>query len=64
MSLGFLAALAAIPILVAGILIVVFRVAARTAMPVTYVLTATIAVLVWGMPVFLLLMFLKLPTSL
>ena len=50
MSSGFLAALAAAPILVAGILIVGFRVAARTAMPVTYVLTATIAVLVWGMP--------------
>ena len=50
MSLGFLAALAAIPILVAGILIVGFRVAARTAMPVTYLLTATIAMLVWGMP--------------
>jgi lactate permease len=50
MSLGFLAALAATPILVAGILIVGFRVPARTAMPVTYALTATIAVLVWGMP--------------
>ncbi|MEE8308337.1 MAG: L-lactate permease, partial [Gammaproteobacteria bacterium] len=50
MSLGFLAALAATPIIVAGILIVGFRVAARTAMPLTYVLTATIAVLVWGMP--------------
>ena len=50
MSLGFLAALAATPILVAGILIVGFRVPARTAMPITYALTATIAVLVWGMP--------------
>ncbi len=50
MPLGFLATIAATPILVAGVLIVGFRVAARTAMPVTYLLTATIAVLVWGMP--------------
>ena len=50
MSLGFFAALAATPILVAGVLIVGFRVPARTAMPVTYILTAAIAVLVWGMP--------------
>ena len=50
MSLGFLAAMAATPILVAGILIVGFRVAARTVMPITYALTAVIAVLVWGMP--------------
>jgi lactate permease len=49
MSLGLLAALAATPIFVAGMLIVGFRVAARTAMPITYVLTATIAVLIWGM---------------
>jgi lactate permease len=49
-TLGLLAALAATPILVAGILIVGFRVAARTAMPVTYILTAVIAVSVWGMP--------------
>lgn len=50
MSLGMLAALAATPILVAGMLIVGFRVAARTAMPVTYVLTAILALLVWDMP--------------
>ncbi|MDA0680511.1 MAG: L-lactate permease [Proteobacteria bacterium] len=50
MSLGFLAALAATPILVSGILIVGFRAPARTAMPVTYVLTAIIAVMVWRMP--------------
>jgi len=50
MSLGFLAALAATPILVAGILIVGFRVAARTAMPVTYLLAVSIGVLVWDMP--------------
>lgn len=50
MSLGFLAALAATPILLAGILIVGFRVPARTAMPVTYILTAVLAVVVWDMP--------------
>ena len=50
MSLGFLAALAATPILVAGILIVGFRITARTAMPVTYILTAIIAMTVWNMP--------------
>ena len=50
MSLGLLAALAATPIFVAGMLIVGFRVAASIAMPITYVLTATIAVLIWGMP--------------
>ena len=50
MSLGFLAALAATPILVAGILIVGFRVPARTAMPITYVLTALLGAFVWGMP--------------
>jgi len=49
-SLGFLAALAATPILCAGILIVGFRVPARTAMPITYVLTAVIAALAWKMP--------------
>jgi lactate permease len=48
--LGFLAALAATPILVAGILIVGFRIKARTAMPVTYILTASIAVTIWNMP--------------
>lgn len=49
MSLGILAALAAAPILVAGILIVGFRVAARTAMPITYALTAILAIFVWDM---------------
>ena len=51
MSLGLLAALAATPIVVSGILIVGFRVPARTAMPVTLVLTSVIAVAVWDMPV-------------
>ncbi len=50
MTLGMLAALAATPILVAGVLIVGFRIPARTAMPATYVLTALIAALVWEMP--------------
>ena len=50
MSLGLLAALAATPILCAGILIVGFRIPARTAMPVTYVMTALIAAFVWSMP--------------
>ena len=50
MSLGLLAALAATPIVVAGALIVGWRVPARTAMPVTLVLTAVIAVAVWDMP--------------
>lgn len=50
MSLGILAALAAMPIIVAGLLIVGFRIPARTAMPVTYVLTAIIATIVWDMP--------------
>jgi len=49
-SLGLLAALAATPILLAGILIVGFRIPARTAMPVTFVLTAIIAATVWSMP--------------
>ena len=50
MSLGILAALAATPIIVAGLLIVGFRIPARTAMPVTYLLTALIAAGAWGMP--------------
>ena len=45
-----LAALAATPIVVAGVLIVGFRVAARSAMPITFVLTALLAALVWNMP--------------
>lgn len=50
MSLGMLAALAATPILCAGILIVGFRMAAKTAMPITYVLTIAIAAWAWHMP--------------
>ena len=50
MTLGLLAALAAAPILVAGVLIVGLRVPAHTAMPVTLVITAVIAISVWHMP--------------
>ena len=50
MTLGLLALIAATPILVAGILIVGLRMPARTAMPVTYVLTAVLAATVWAMP--------------
>lgn len=49
MSLGVLAALAALPIVLAGVLIVGFRVPAKTAMPVTFVLTAVNGALVWEM---------------
>jgi len=49
-SLGLLAALAAAPIVLAGVLIVGFRLPARTAMPVTFVLTAVIGATVWNMP--------------
>lgn len=45
-----LAALAAAPILLAGVLIVGFRIPARTAMPATFLLTAVVAAAVWGMP--------------
>ena len=45
-----LAAVAAAPILLAGVMIVGFRVPARTAMPVSYVFTAVIAAAIWGMP--------------
>lgn len=36
--------------MLAGVLIVGFRLPARTAMPVTYVVTAVIAAAIWGMP--------------
>jgi len=51
MSIGTLALLAATPILCAGVLIVGLRVPAKTAMPVTYVLTVVIAAWFWQMPV-------------
>ncbi|MBB4095332.1 L-lactate permease [Brucella pecoris] len=49
MSNGFLALFAFLPILLAGVMLVGFRVQARIAMPVTYVLTVVIAMAIWGM---------------
>lgn len=49
MSNGFLALFAFLPILVAGVMLVGFRIQARIAMPVTYVLTVAIAMAIWGM---------------
>lgn len=49
MSNGFLALFAFLPIFVAGVMLVGFRIQARTAMPVTYVLTVIIAMALWGM---------------
>lgn len=49
-SSGLLATLASAPIVLAGVLIVGFRVPARTAMPVTFVLTGVVAAAIWGMP--------------
>jgi len=45
-----LAALAALPILLGGVLLVGFRVPAKWAMPAVYVTAVTIALGVWGMP--------------
>ncbi len=50
MPLGLQAALAVAPILVAALLLVGFRVPARTAMPVVYVLAALIGGFIWRMP--------------
>lgn len=47
MGQGMLALLAFTPILLAGILLVGMRMAARVAMPIVYVVTALIALLVW-----------------
>lgn len=48
MSLGIQAALAVLPILLAGVLLVGFRVPARRAMPAVYVAAVVIAVGAWG----------------
>ncbi len=48
MSLGFQAALAVLPILLAGVLLVGFRVPARKAMPAVYLAAVVIAVGPWG----------------
>ena len=49
MSNGFLALFAFLPIFVAGVMLVGFRIQARTAMPVTYIITVIIAMALWGM---------------
>lgn len=48
MSNGILALFAFLPILVAGIMLVGLRMQARIAMPVVYILTVVIAMVVWG----------------
>lgn len=49
MSLGLLAFFAALPLISAGVLLVGFRLPAKIAMPVVYVITSLIAVFVWDM---------------
>ncbi|WP_129140741.1 L-lactate permease [Modicisalibacter coralii] len=49
MSESLLALLAFLPLLLAGILLIGFRMAARTAMPIVFVVTALIALLAWDM---------------
>lgn len=49
MSNGFLALSAFLPIFVAGVMLVGFRIQARIAMPVTYLITVVIAMALWGM---------------
>lgn len=49
MSSGFLALLAFAPILLSGILLVGFRMSAKVAMPIVFVVTCSIAMSVWGM---------------
>jgi lactate permease len=51
MESGFLALLAFTPILFAGILLIGFRVAAKYAMPITFILTCSIAYFFWGVSV-------------
>ena len=51
MSLSTLAFLALLPILVAGVMLVGFRIPAKVAMPVAFVLTAIIAHTVWGLSI-------------
>jgi lactate permease len=50
MSAGIQAALAVAPILVAALLLIGFRVPARTAMPIVYVIAALIGGFIWRMP--------------
>jgi lactate permease len=50
MSQGLQAALAVMPIFVAAVLLVGFRIAARTAMPIVYLLAVLIGAVLWQMP--------------
>lgn len=47
MSLGLLAFFAALPLISAGVLLVGFRLPARVAMPIVYVITSLVALFVW-----------------
>lgn len=49
MNQTLLAILAFLPLVLAGVLLIGFRVAARTAMPIVYVTTALIALIAWDM---------------
>ncbi|SFI06560.1 L-lactate permease [Modicisalibacter xianhensis] len=49
MNPTLLALLAFLPLVLAGVLLIGFRIAARTAMPIVYVVTALIALLAWDM---------------
>ena len=48
MSSGFLALLAFLPILTAGVLLVGFRAPAKYVMPLTYVIAVVVALTAWG----------------
>ncbi|WP_458701136.1 L-lactate permease [Sulfurospirillum sp. 1307] len=47
MSLGLLAFFAALPLISAGVLLVGFRLPARVAMPIVYIITSLVALFVW-----------------
>ncbi|GAA5179512.1 MULTISPECIES: L-lactate permease [Halomonadaceae] len=49
MNQTLLAILAFLPLVLAGVLLIGFRIAARTAMPIVYVVTALIALIAWDM---------------
>ena len=49
MNSGFLALLAFTPILLSGVLLVAFRMSAKVTMPIVFLVTAAIAMGVWGM---------------
>lgn len=51
MTLGIQALLAAVPILLAAIMLLGFRLPARVAMPIVYIVIAAIAIFIWQMPV-------------